>query len=242
VEAARLTHGIRGVLWHQGEADQGFDGPDHCYGWEMYESYWLELTSAWTQDYPNLRHYYLFQIWPNACGQGGNRHSDKLREVQRRLSRLYSSLTVMPTLDIASGANCHFKTDDYEKMGLAMAPLLERDIHGKVFDQPVTAANLRKASYTTAAKDEIALEFDQPVAWFDGLASQFQLDGEAGRVASGSAAGNVLRLELSSPATARTITYLVDKKWDPQALLFGKNGIAALTFCEVPLESAGARD
>ena len=29
---ARLTHGIRGVFWHQGEADQGFDGPDNCFG------------------------------------------------------------------------------------------------------------------------------------------------------------------------------------------------------------------
>ena len=28
VQQARLTHGIRGVLWHQGESDQGADGPD----------------------------------------------------------------------------------------------------------------------------------------------------------------------------------------------------------------------
>ncbi len=87
--AARLTHGIRSVLWHQGEADQGFDGPDNCYGCEMYQRYWLDLTAAWKQDYPNIRNYYLYQIWPNACSQGGNRHSDKLRDVQRRLSRQF---------------------------------------------------------------------------------------------------------------------------------------------------------
>jgi hypothetical protein len=236
VVAARLTHGIRGVLWHQGEADQGFDGPDNCYGCEMYQQYWLELTAAWKQDYPNLRHYYLFQIWPNACSQGGTRNSDKLRDVQRCLSRLYSSLSVMPTLDIPSGASCHFKTDDYEKMGLSMAPLLERDIYGKVFDQPVTAADLKRASYTTVGKDEIALEFDQPVVWYDALASQFHLDGEAGKVSTGSVSGNVLKLKLTAPATAKTVTYLTDRKWNPKTLLYGKNGIAALTFCEVPLE------
>jgi hypothetical protein len=239
VIAARLTHGIRGVLWHQGEADQGFDGPDNCYGCEMYQQYWLELTAAWKQDYPNIRHYYLFQIWPNACSQGGTRNSDKLRDVQRRLSRLYSSLSVMPTLDIPSGASCHFKTDDYEKMGLSMAPLLERDIYGKVFAQPVTAADLKRASYTTVGKDEIALEFDQPVVWSDALASQFYLDGEAGKVATGSVSGNVLKLKLTAPVTAETITYLVDRKWNPKTLLYGKNGIAALTFCEAPLESGG---
>jgi hypothetical protein len=237
VIAAKLTHGIRGVLWHQGEADQGFDGPDNCYGCEMYEKYWLDLTAAWKHDYPNIRHYYLFQIWPNACSQGGNRHSDKLRDVQRQLSRLYSSLSVVPTLDIPSGANCHFKTDDYEKMGLAMAPLLERDIHGKAFPQPISSADLKQACYTTARKDEIALEFDQPVAWFDALSSQFYLDGEAGNVASGSVTRNVLKLKLTAPATAKSITYLTDKKWDTKTLLYGKNGLAALTFCEVPLET-----
>ena len=235
VVAAKLTHGIRGVLWHQGEADQGSDGPDNCYGCEMYEKYWLELTAAWKQDYPNIRNYYLFQIWPNACSQGGTRNSDKLRDVQRRLSRLYSSLSVVPTLDIPSGANCHFKTDDYEKMGLAMAPLLERDIHGKIFPQPISSADLRKASYATARNDEITLEFDQPVVWFDALASQFYLDGEAGKVASGSVTGNVLTLKLTAPATAKTITYLTDRKWDPKTLLYGTNGLAALTFCEVPI-------
>ena len=235
VIAAKLTHGIRGVMWHQGEADQGSDGPDNCYGCEMYEKYWLELTAAWKQDYPNLRHYYLFQIWPNACSQGGTRNSDKLRDVQRQLSRLYSSLSVVPTLDIPSGANCHFKTDDYERMGQTMAPPLERDIHGKVFPQPIASADLKKAGYTTAKNDEITLEFDQPVAWFDALSSQFYLDGEPGKVASGSVAGNLLKLKLTAPATAKSITYLTDKKWDPKTLLYGKNGLAALTFCEVPI-------
>ena len=235
VVAAKLTHGIRGVLWHQGEADQGFDGPDNCYGCVLYENYWLELTAAWKKDYPNIRNYYLFQIWPNACSQGGTRNSDKLRDVQRQLSRLYSSLSVVPTLDIPSGASCHFKTDDYEKMGLAMAPLLERDIHGMVFPQPISSADLKKASYTTDRKDEITLEFDQPVAWYDALASQFYLDGEPGKVTSGSVSGNLLKLKLMAPATAKTITYITDKKWDPKTLLYGKNGLAALTFCEVPL-------
>ena len=233
VVAARLTHGIRGLLWHQGEADQGFDGPDNCYGCEMYQQYWLDLTAAWKQDYPNLRHYYLFQIYPNACSQGGTRNSDKLRDVQRQLARLYSSFSVVPTLQIPSGASCHFKTDDYEKMGLLMAPLLERDIYGKIFAQPVSAADVKRASYTNEKRDEIALEFDQPVDWTDATASQIYLDGEPGKVASGAATGNVLKLKLAAPTEAKTITYLQDKKWDAKVLLYGKNGIPALTFCEV---------
>jgi hypothetical protein len=37
--------------------------------------------------------------------------------------------------------------------------------------------------------------------------------------------------------TAKTITYITDKKWEPKLLLYGKNGIAALTFCEVEIGS-----
>ena len=31
VQQAKLTHGIRGILWHQGESDQGADGPTGGY-------------------------------------------------------------------------------------------------------------------------------------------------------------------------------------------------------------------
>ena len=235
VAAAKLTHGLRGLLWHQGEADQGFDGPNNCFGCETYQQYWLDLTAAWKQDYPNLRHYYLFQIYPNACSQGGNRHSDKLREVQRQLSRRFASLSVMPTLHLASGSHCHFQTDDYEKMGWSMAPLLERDVSGKVFPASVAAPDLQAARFTSEARDEIALEFDQPMAWDDAIAAQFQLDGIPLALRSGSAAGRAIKLRLSAPSAAQTITYVVDKKWDPSHLLFGQNGIAALTFFEVPI-------
>ena len=70
-------------LWHQGEADQGADGPDGGYGWETYQQYFVDMSAGWKQDMPNIQHYYLFQIWPNACSQGGTRQSDKLRDVQR---------------------------------------------------------------------------------------------------------------------------------------------------------------
>ena len=236
IVAAKLSHGIRGLLWHQGEADQGFDGPDNGYGCETYQQYWLDLTAAWKQDYPNLRHYYLFQIYPNACSQGGNRNSDKLREVQRQLAKLYSSLSVMSTLQFASGAGCHFGTNDYEKMGWAMAPLLERDACGTKFATSITAPDLRRAFFTTGAKDEIALEFDQAMIWDDSFARNFKLDGEALALRGGVAEGAVIKLKLPGASAAKTITYVSDKAWDAHFLLCGENGIAALTFCEVDLK------
>ena len=72
VQQAKLTHGIRGVLWHQGENDQGADGPTGGYGWETYRQYFVDLAAGWKQDYPNIQHYYVFQIWPKACAMGIN--------------------------------------------------------------------------------------------------------------------------------------------------------------------------
>ena len=78
------------------------------------------------------------------------------------------------------------------------------------------------------AKDAIVLEFDQPVVWKDSLVSEFLLDGEKGKVASGVVSGNQLTLKLKEPMQAAKITYLDEKAWSQDRLLVGKNGIAAL--------------
>ena len=64
VAAAKLTHGIRGVLWHQGESDgSGFDeATGNPYG-ANYQQMFVDMSAAWKQDFPNLRNYYIYQVW-----------------------------------------------------------------------------------------------------------------------------------------------------------------------------------
>ncbi|MEI6604373.1 MAG: DUF2341 domain-containing protein [Verrucomicrobiota bacterium] len=231
---ARLTHGIRGVFWHQGEADQGLDGPDGGFGWETYQKYFVNMSLAWKQDMPNIRHYYVFQIWPNGCGQGGG-HGDMLREVQRTLPRLYSNLDVMSTLGIKPPGPCHYPLVGWSEFVRLMQPLIERDTYGRKVPEPITAPNLKQAYYTSAEKNSITLEFDQPVIWLDSLAGQFYLDDQKDLVDKGSVTGNTITLQLKKPAAAAKITYLKELNWNQNDLLFGKNGIAALTFCDVPV-------
>ena len=234
VRNARLTHGIRGVLWHQGEADQGLDGPDGGFGWETYQQYFVNLSLAWKQDMPNIRHYYVFQIWPNGCGQGGG-HGDMLREVQRTLPRLYSNMDVMSTLGIKPPGPCHYPLVGWSEFVRLMQPLIERDTYGRKVPEPITAPDLKQAYFTSAAKDSITLEFDQPVIWLGSLAGQFYLDDQKDVVASGAVNGNVLTLQLKKPATSGKLTYLKELNWNQNDLIFGNNGIAALTFCDVPV-------
>jgi hypothetical protein len=237
VRQARLTHGLRAVVWHQGESDQGSDGPTGRYGWETYQQYFVNMSAAWKEDFPNLQHYYVFQIWPNACAMGGRHGSgDRLREAQRTLPRLYSHMHIMSTLGIRPPGGCHYPLAGWGEFARLIQPLIERDLYGQTPAQSITPPDLLKASYTNEAKDEIALEFDQPLAlWHEGMQRQFYLDG-AGQVASGQTAGNVMTLKLKKPSEAKKITYLKEADWQQENLLVGANGIAALTFADVEIQ------
>ncbi len=236
LQRAKMTHSIRGVLWHQGEADQNSDGPSGLWGWQTYLQYFVDMSSAWKEDYPNIKHYYIFQIWPNGCAQGGIGGQDNiLREVQRTLPNLYSNMGIMSTIGVRPGVGCHTSADGYMQFVRLMSPLVERDNYGKVFTTSITPPNIKRAYYTSTGKTAITLEFDQAVKWTTSLISQFYLDGVSGKVASGAISGNTLTLALNAASTATKITYLDSRSWSEDNILYGANDIAALTFYDVPI-------
>ena len=53
---------------------------------------------------------------------------------------------------------------------------------------------------------------------------------------SGAVEGNRVILKLREPAAGTSITYLDSARWNPENLLIGVNGLAALTFCDVPID------
>ena len=235
VQQARLTHGIRGVLWHQGESNQGASGSSD-FDWVTYEDYFVAMSGAWRQDFPNIQNLYTFQIWPDSCSMAGKSGAgDHIREVQRSLPRLYSHMSVMSTLGVKPSGGCHYPLIGWSEFARLIQPLVERDNYGKKPTDSITPPNLLKAKFSTAAKDSIVLEFDQPIVWTDALIGQFYLDGERDKVNSGILKGNVLTLALKAPSSAAKLTYLKETDWSQEKLIRGTNGIAALTFCEVPI-------
>jgi hypothetical protein len=237
VRQAKLTHGIRGILWHQGENDQGAAGPTGGFGWETYQQYFVEMAAGWKRDFPNVQHYYVFQIWPNACAMGGREGSgDRLREKQRTLPQLFSNMSILSTLGVRPSGGCHYPLEGWAVFARMVQPLIERDFYGRKVTAPITAPDLKRVYYASGTKNAIILEFDQPVVWRDSLAGQFYLDDEKDKVATGSVSGNVITLKLKAPSTAGRITYLKELKWNQNDLILGQqNGIAALTFCDVPI-------
>ena len=52
VAGANLTHGIRGVFWHQGENNSGAAAPTGDWDYKSYQQYFVDMSAAWKQDYP----------------------------------------------------------------------------------------------------------------------------------------------------------------------------------------------
>ena len=245
VRAAGLDHGIRGILWHQGENDQGADGPDGAFGFENYRWYFDQMAVSWRKDYPNAQRLHLFQIWPKSCAMGIKGSDNALREQQRQLKTAYEHLDIMPTLGIRPPGGCHFPAAGYAEFAKLMAPLIERDHYGVKSVQPVSAPNLMIAQWKDHNRDSIVLTFDQPVIWKDELASEFSFTAWFAefdapvypvKVVGGSAQGNTLILKLQGDTQhVGAIRYLDSKNWSQDRLLMGANGIPALTFWGVPI-------
>ena len=236
VQQAKLTHGIRAVIWHQGENDQGADGPTGGYGYETYRQFFVDLAASWKEDYPNIQRYYAFQIWPKSCAMGINGSDNRLREVQRTLPKLFSNLSVISTLGIKPPGGCHFPAAGYAEFARFLHPMMRYHLYHRFVDGPFDPPNLKRAFFTSAQRDELVLEYDHHMQWTDSLVSQIHLDGEPKQVVSGSVNGGRITLKLKGPTKSKTVTYLDSANWNPDNLLYGANGLAALTFCEVPIE------
>ena len=241
VIGANLTYGIRGIFWHQGENNSGAAAPTGDWDYKSYQQYFVDMSAAWKQDYPNFQKYIVFQVMPAPCAMGPK--GDQLRDVQRNLPSLFSKMHVLDTLGIAGYLGCHFTAAGYQSIANRVAPLVDQDFYGIVPGMSVTAPVLQLAYYTSSARTEIALQFDQNMSWNSFSTANYWLDKVGSNITSGNVSGNIVKLQLASAGTATsTLDYLEDTHWayteTTSSLLYGANGIPALTFADVPIAAA----
>jgi hypothetical protein len=119
-------------------------------------------------------------------------------------------------------------------------PLVQQKIYGKAPTAILTPPNLQSAQWIGTDRKTIELEFDSEILWNDGCNNQFYIGKQRLEVESGSANGRKMVLQLKasveseSPSPAE-ITYLDSSAWSQDRLLVGANGLAALTFSDVPI-------
>ncbi len=121
-------------------------------------------------------------------------------------------------------------------MARQLFPMVNKYNYGVESKVTMTAPNLQSVAYTSARKDEITLIFDQDVKWEDEVALRFHFDDESAELNSIGGAGEIITLKLANPSSAKNLSYIRGGKWRQEdAIIWGSNGIAALTFCEVPI-------
>ena len=234
VAGAGLQHGIRGIFWHQGENDQGADGPSGGFGHETYRELFINMSHGWSMDYPNSQMTYMFQIWPKSCSMGFDGSDNILRDVQRSLPDSMDRLAIMSTLGIDPPGGCHYPADGYGMMANLIYPLVEQHTYGIRPSSQINPPRLTAVTRDKSNRSTIILTFDQPVVWSDALRSEFLVDGKRGLVQRGTTRGNALLLNMSGPI-GTSLTYLDSAAWSQERLLRGRNGIAALTFAGVTI-------
>ena len=243
VIGAKLTHGIRGLFWHQGENNSGAAAPTGESDYKSYQQYFVDMSVAWKQDYPNLGRYIVFQVMPKPCAMGP--FGDQLRDVQHTLPRLYSNMDILNTLAVPGYIGCHFTIAGYQNVASRTLPVAKHRFYGVIPAAPVTAPILKRAYFTSTARTSIVLVFDQAMSWSSFSMVNYYVDNIDKKVISGSASGNIVTLQLNSAAaTNAKLTYLNDNFWSssesPSTLLYGANAMPALTFADVAIEASAS--
>lgn len=243
VNQAGLSNKVKAILWHQGESNSNYQQdksiPEDNY--RIYSENFDILFNDWKSVYTGLEKVYLFQLHP---GCGGDYQSE-MREVQCQIADHYKMVEIMSTTGVTGHDGCHFSYDGYCEFAQRIFPLLSRDFYGETPEGIITPPKLLSAVYTQ--KDEITLQFDQPV-YFDEklemndkthwMKDQFFFGDERrpNLVREMRAEGDRIVLKMKGKTFYDCITYLPNKNYlntddvYEGPWVFGENGIGALSF------------
>lgn len=240
VQKSGLAQNIKAIFWYQGEANGDAT-------WVNYENNFGTLYNSWKMDYPDFKKIFLFQV---RHGCNGNTLGGNLREVQRKLQQKYSRIELVSTMGIQEHGvdHCHYGFQGYYQIAVNAYKIVAKNFYSIANINDISPPNIKFAYYTTPAKNEIGLIFDNSniSSWpADTLAQKmrdyFYLNGSYGNVSTGIISGNVLKLQLIAASSATKLTYLPSKYYNNTFVTyegpFIKNSrkIAALSFVDFPI-------
>ena len=205
---------LKGFFYWQGEAE-AIDKPS------IWKPEFEKLYNFWKTDYPTIGKFYIFQI--NITSFPFTEAAD-LRDYQRQISKIFPKTEVIATVGNTGYDGGHYTVDGYKKIATDVFKLVARDFYGSTDTLQITAPNVQKVYYSTAAKDEITVLFEdsQKMVWTpdstykqdDGTPRKYfmkdyiYLNNAIDKVISGRAENNKIILKTSGYTGNQTLTYL----------------------------------
>lgn len=205
---------LKGFFYWQGEAE-AIDKP------AVWKPEFEKLYNFWKTDYPSIGKFYIFQI--NITGFPFSEAAD-LRDYQRQIKKIFPKIETIATIGNAGYDGGHYSVDGYKKMATDVFKLVARDFYGSTDTLQINSPNVQKAYYSTVAKDEITILFEdsQKMVWLadstynqdDGTPRKYfmkdfiYLNNATDKVVSGRAENNKIILKTSGYVGNQTLTYL----------------------------------
>lgn len=205
---------LKGFFFWQGEAE-AIDKP------AVWKPEFDKLYNFWKTDYPSVGKFYIFQI--NITGFPFSEAAD-LRDYQRQIKKIFPKTEVFATAGNSGYDGGHYSIDGYKKIATDVFKLVARDFYGASDTLQITSPNVQKVFYSTVAKDEITILFEdsQKMIWTadstykqdDGTLRKYfmkdyiYLNNATDKVLSGRAENNKIILKTSGYTVNQTLTYL----------------------------------
>ncbi|MEA5459810.1 sialate O-acetylesterase [Arcicella sp. LKC2W] len=211
---AGVLDNIKGFFYWQGEAE-ALDKPN------VWKTEFEKLYNFWKTDFPSVGKFYIFQI--NILGIA-NEEAGSLRDFQRQIGKNYPKTQVISTVGNSGYDGTHYSVEGYKKVANDVFRLVARDFYGSADTVQITSPNVQKIYYSTLAKDEITILFEdsQKMVWTadstykqdDGLLRKYlmkdyiYLNNTTDKVVSGRAENNKIVLKTSGFTSGQSLTYL----------------------------------
>lgn len=205
---------LKGFFFWQGEAE-AINIP------AVWKPEFEKLYNFWKTDYSTVGKFYIFQI--NITGFPFEEAGD-LRDYQRQIKKIFPKTEVISTVGNTGYDGGHYSVDGYKKIASDVFRLVSRDFYGSTDTLQITSPNVQKVYYSTVAKDEITILFEdsQKMIWTsdstykqdDGTLRKYfikdyvYLNNTSDKVVSGRAEANKIILKTSGYTTNQTLTYL----------------------------------
>lgn len=205
---------LKGFFFWQGEAE-AIDKPN------VWKPEFEKLYNFWKTDYPSLGKFYIFQI--NITPFPFSEAAD-LRDYQRQIKKNFPKTEVISTIGNSGYDGAHYTVDGYKKIASDVFKLVSRDFYGSTDTLQTTPPNIQNAYYSTVAKDEITLLFEdsQKMVWTpdstykqdDGTPRKYfmkdyiYLNNATDKIISGRSENNKIILKTSGFTGNQTLTYL----------------------------------
>ncbi len=205
---------LRGFFFWQGEAE-AIDKP------AVWKPEFEKLYNFWKTDYPTIGKFYIFQIniTPFPFAEAAD-----LRDFQRQIKKIFPKTEVISTVGNSGYDGAHYTVDGYKKIASEVFRLVARDVYGSTDTLQINAPNVQKAYYSTVAKDEITILFEdsQKMVWTpdstykqdNGTSRKYfmkdyiYLNNGTDKVISGRAENNKIILKTSGYTEGQSLSYL----------------------------------